>query len=1045
MNIVNWFKTPKNLDPTTLALRELTLQFRACLHYLRKQHGRFSNYRYRIPWLLCISPDAVGTESILENSEIPMYTLPTMGPALSMAHHFVWRVSSQAVFIDVPSICLTEDPLAQTLWQHFSKLLRHHRPRVPMNRVLLILDTATLCKMPEALFSGISRILRSLKIFKRNISVTALINKTDLLDGFNEYFADLSPEERRQSLGLQVHSELADTSLAEHFDKQFNALLERISRRLFPRLHQERSAIKRAHIKNFPLQLERLRPFLKNVMKRFPWDQYTAMVGVYFVSAKQCLDQNGDLLFLPTKTTSNESGLHPFSETASHEVIVVEAPKLNLTPRGFFIHDLLKEQSKLVLEDLVLQNPTQIWRQLLLYPLGALVVIVIAILWHFSYVRGVETLHEVNVGLKILQSVNPKQKEYWLVKLNALEKTRELLAHRPKTPLAFAGLDEANQLAHNADSAYAQLLQNTFVPYLENILSQHLQYEMTHHSKALYSTLEVYLMLSDPKEYSENTVKNWFAKVWQAEWVHHPKRQAALLHHLQFVLAHHLWLLQPDQALITQARETMLQWPLSTLTFLVVADQYSAPPTPLLGNANIPGLDLARVAISSFYSVENFSRVYNQDIPNISKTITTNNWVLGITNNAPAADSSDTATLIQEVRDLYLQQYSAHWEGLLNKIRFTKTTQFSDVQTAILLLSNNQSPLWQIVTLIAQNSTMKAEAPSDVSTASQQLKDWLSQGDNITALTENLQQLSAYISNITETPDLKNSAYVATMKHLAPQTTQDILTTLLATTAALPAPINQWVASVTRNTWHAMLYQSAQYLNQLWKTSVLPEYNSVVKNRYPIFANSSQDMTLTDFSQFFEPNGTIDAFLNYYLKPFIDTSHFYWTWKVMDGEKLPLSQNALESFLRANLIQKMFFHEGVNGPHTEFLLTPVGLTPNVAEFNLNMEGQIITVSATAENYPVPMQWPGSIPGFVNMRFDTTDGLHPTIASNGTWAWFRELQHATITTTSDPKQYTVVFSANHNEASLTLSTPDLVNPYIPNILDAFRCGDDLVSS
>ena len=43
-----------------------------------------------------------------------------------------------------------------------------------------------------------------------------------------------------------------------------------------------------------------------------------------------------------------------------------------------------------------------------------------------------------------------------------------------------------------------------------------------------------------------------------------------------------------------------------------------------------------------------------------------------------------------------------------------------------------------------------------------------------------------------------------------------------------------------------------------------------------LFKNAKQSITLDAFTTFFGPNGNIDNFFKYYLKPFVDTNQVYW-------------------------------------------------------------------------------------------------------------------------------------------------------------------------
>ena len=209
----------------------------------------------------------------------------------------------------------------------------------------------------------------------------------------------------------------------------------------------------------------------------------------------------------------------------------------------------------------------------------------------------------------------------------------------------------------------------------------------------------------------------------------------------------------------------------------------------------------------------------------------------------------------------------------------------------------------------------------------------------------------------------------------------------------------------------------------------------------PIFNDSKDDIKLHDFNVFFGPGGTINKFFNFYIKPFVNTSTTNWTWKKFNGKAINFSPETLNIFLRAAIIQKMFYPTKNINPSVRFSLTPVDITLNTQRFTLHLEGQ--TITATHDDKKTnSLIWPGVHPGLVVLDFIGIDGKYYTSSHDGVWAWLKILNESNLTATNDIKQFNLTFSLDGNSIKYKLTATEAINPFIPNIINSFRCPDEL---
>jgi type VI secretion system protein ImpL len=108
------------------------------------------------------------------------------------------------------------------------------------------------------------------------------------LPGFMDFFAHSGTEELGQAWGITIPSLPHNASLIDVFSNRFNALIKRLNKQLIWRLHQERGTFERVFIKDFPLQVERLKDTLITVLGALTASQnHFSLQGVYLTSANQ--------------------------------------------------------------------------------------------------------------------------------------------------------------------------------------------------------------------------------------------------------------------------------------------------------------------------------------------------------------------------------------------------------------------------------------------------------------------------------------------------------------------------------------------------------------------------------------------------------------------------------------------------------------------------------------------------------------------------------------------------------------------------------------
>jgi type VI protein secretion system component VasK len=248
--------------------------------------------------------------------------------------------------------------------------------------------------------------------------------------------------------------------------------------------------------------------------------------------------------------------------------------------------------------------------------------------------------------------------------------------------------------------------------------------------------------------------------------------------------------------------------------------------------------------------------------------------------------------------------------------------------------------------------------------------------------------------------------------------------------------------------WRACLAETENLLDALWEERVFNQYQSTLRDRFP-FNSDGADAAVSDFADFFGPQGAVATFVAEELAPFLD----------LDAEAEPvlkygyglrLEETARTALLQATTFRDVLFPEGARLPRANCELTPrqvvsvSGTRPYDARSVVRV-GTIRVVDTGGQQPTVSFPWPDERPSVEASVSVTTDEGVPTpiqVASSS-WAIFRLLARGEVTPRGDSTHEFDVRWRLERRGAYVIETPYIlraeaaINPFQPDFF-TFSC-------
>jgi len=1043
---------------------------------------------YNLPWYMIIGAPGSGKTTALKQSGLHFPLRSKLGDepvqGAGGTRYCDWWFTDEAILIDTAGRYTTQDDpkkVETQAWLGFLSMLKKVRSKRPLNGIILTISLQDILQK-----TATQKTIQTTAIKQRiqelnnhlgmELPVYVIFTKTDMVAGFNSFFADLEKEDQEQVWGTTFPDTRAEKNdnLLEKFNSEFSALMERINNRVLNRLHHEHTQQRRTLVYEFPRQMHALKQplhdFLNNIFIPNQFEKPFLFRGVYFISSTQTnMASQWVTGILPTDQCS------PPIDTVTKE------------PKTFFVNHLLKkvifsEANMATINAKAKNRYRWIYRGALALATVAFTSMLIA--WDNSKKLNTDYIDQLDVQIQRYKDVtngglqNPHD---WLILASGLNELKTLPTgydegSEDSLLQQRLGLYQGKKLGSQAHTTYLSALEAFFMKDLAELMIVQVE-QAKQNDEQLYEALKFYLMLYYPDKMDREGFTLWVNILWNRllPGEHNDTLREHLNVHLKTALDEQVSPPAIDQLRVDEARTILISTPLDQRLYRRLKNDYMDQHDEQYSISQVLGKKADIIfyrrsgesldnGIPTLFTYKGFHTGFNVQNKQLAQRLSDEQWIYGDSLEESLSEE-EVDKISQRVNEYYFKEYTTRWEQLISDLAIKSFSTVNRGQAVLRLLASSDQPLIKVLSSIRKHTALseapaisestKAIAgtlaedyasneknrlerliPKDSSAASiklpghpvsdnfDELNTYINQGDGLPLpqLQQSLNALNDYFQTLAYAGNLKQAAFQASIDS---EEGTNSVTAVRRTIAEAPPQIQRWFKSIARDTNKVTASATQGHMNNIWQTDVMSFFNKALKDRYPINAASPRDIKLDDFTAFFGPGGIMDNYFGEYIEPFVDSSKQRWKWK----KNIGLSNRSLRLFERAQRIKKAYFNGSKAGPQVKFILKPHALDQVVSGFLLETAGSTISY----QHGPVtstPVVWPNGSNDLSKMVFTlASKGTPVSVRTEGQWSWFRLLdKHAQQTSKNNSDTLLMTFKVSGIEAQYELKPQSAYNPY-----------------
>ena len=1110
--------------PGSDEIRQLEARFDEAVELLRKTRfenrgrrralDRFSKqYLYQLPWYVIIGAPGAGKTTALVNSGLNFPLAERYGKValrgVGGTRNCDWWFTDDAVLLDTAGRYTTHesDPTGdEEEWRGFLGLLTKSRGRQPINGAMLTVSVEDLLSASDAERARHAAVLRRrLQELREQLGIAfpvyVLVTKTDLLSGFEEYFASFSRDELAQVWGFTLpyaRTQEPGFDLFEAFHAEYALLQRRLDDALPEVVAAEDDPSRRALAYMLPQQFAGLQAILGHFLSDvFATSKFEARViprGVYFTSGTQ--------------------GGETFDQVTGHlkrylRIDGAAAPASSAPGEGegrsYFLKNLLRD---VIFREASLAGRNLRWerryRQLHWAGYGLVTALFVALIagWVVSYgnnsayvdevARRVPAVEKLTRDIKITRNGDLLGLMPFLDSLWYLPRHEDFEIDAPPLGYRF-GLYQGRKLQAAAQGVYGNTLDQVLLPQVARRVEAALRDASASDLEYSYEALRAYLMLYDAERYDADFMHAWLLSDMQSTLPEgYTRRQYEQLSlHLRNLTQGRV-LASPfpkDDALVAQAREKLARYTLAQRAYSrlrrTLANADAAPPNTVvtLGGPQASSVFVRKSGkplsqgIPALYSYRGYWDVFNRRITSVAELLRSDDaWILDIPPPG-VLDQAAQRQLVAGIKRLYMNDYVAQWDGYLNDLQLAPSKSLLQNIQMARTLSAPESPLVQLVRGVARETALLRDSRGDDRSLVDQARDRVSstrealeqmfgptgpgaatRGDVSDEKLESIvdQHFESYrrlaqgeggqagaTAPIAATTGLINELYTyltaadAALRSGSPAPSSDSVTKLRAEAGRLPGPLRDVVNALSVNASGEVSDVARARMGETVSATIGVFCSQSVAGRYPFSSRSTRDVAPNDMARLFAPNGLMDDFFQKNLATQIDVSGQRWRFKPGVDGRSGANSATLDAFQRAGVIRDVYFMAGNPMPSYRVAIRPVEMDAGITQFLMDVDGQPVRY-AHGPQVATTVQWPGPR-GSNQVRIELTPQEGAAgMTTSGPWALNRMLDRAQLRRGASPEITLATFDLGGRKVVLEITASSVKSPFHLAEMQGFAC-------
>lgn len=958
--------------------------------------------------------------------------------------------SQEKFFVPSSSDELPEDDLdknkefliKKNIWRIFLNFLNRNFFHNKLNGIVLVIDTRLFLSNPKEYSKDIIRYLVKRvndceNYLNLQFPIYVVFSKIDLLEGMKEFFEIFNERIVDRALGISFKEKLNDDIL----DKR----LKQLSQSLFLNFTNKNHFIHSLEDKNktylFLKQFDNLfalaKNFLLEIQNENTFKNNSLLRGVYFVSAYQ---ENIPRNFL----------LDSICEKYNIKKTLAKVNPLH-NKQSYFVKSLLDD---IIFKDYSLSSMRNIFKK---FSLLLLVLIVSLSTYFLSFYfisrhkAEKEKAESTLTALQVLLSDTDYKKFSIKERANLLANLKNILGVYPQllannNLMQYPSLNISYRGFLNAQEFYYKLnedvLKNTLLKEMEYILQTD-----ENDKNNLIKTLYMYKSLFEQKYLNKNLLKIWINENWQLLSKYNISREN-FLSGVDAIQKIHIESFYEDKKSIELAikmlqRTTSRPQRLYVLLNFLNSDKrkeiYKIKEELGFAATNVFAESSKIASIDKIYTKNGMIGFLQNLNQNVDDIINIESWMLESTDGLT---KENKGMLSIDILKLYLVEYQNKWEDLLLSLAPKQYNSKESILNQLDILSKKDNPVSTLIRIVSTNTKLNdafllGEAyniglnANEIKTHFGNITHFfssyhkiaeqdsiLSSGASAVGLNINndvkiMEVLGLDIKNIqtkiiefgtNNTQSVENKIAYALNRG---KEQDDPFIVFVNDIKKLPPELEKYYAKLHLYAWNLVESHGVSLLNTAWFNEVYTPFINDIAPFYPFNDESTQQLSIDSFKEFFGRNGTINRFYDKYLNSVLVKKTNTYSLNTQSDVKINFSKNFLDFMRETKNLSYLMLNSNDN-IRVNFTLQSLDLSADFSSIELQYNSHNMKYDHTLKS---ALQIIGEqFNNNTNLNLTAFDYHNLNLSHHkmyiGEWAWYRFLKE-----NRNNGAYSVIFNNN----------------------------------